>query len=69
MKVAIKIECYNKYHSSLPEIQLNRNYLSMYLEWWGHNICYYITKPFCFINFVNELNLRFKDVDLNEWMK
>ena len=46
---------------------LNRNYASLYIEWWLHNIGYYITKPLCNFDKILALNLRFKDVDLNEW--
>ena len=45
---------------------LNRSYLTMYIEWWLHNIGYYVTKPFCHIDFINKINLRCKDVDINE---
>ena len=44
-----------------------RKYVSMYFEWWLHNIAYYITKPFCFIGFIRKINSRSKDVDLEEW--
>ena len=40
------------------------NYNSLFVEWWIHNIGYYLTKPFTFIPWVKALNLRFKDVDL-----
>ena len=50
-----------------PSIWLNRSYNSMYVEWWLHNIGYYLTLPFCEYDFIRRLNLRFKDVDLNEW--
>lgn len=55
------------YDYSSPSIWLNRSYNSMYIEWWIHNIGYYLTLPFCEYNFIRRLNLRFKDVDLNEW--
>ena len=50
-----------------PQSYLNRTYKSMYIEWWLHNIGYYVTKPFCFIKPIYKINLRCKDVDLNEW--
>ena len=50
-----------------PMISLNRSYNSMYIEWWLHNIGYYLTLPFCEYDFIRQLNLRFKDVDLNRW--
>ena len=46
---------------------LNRTMRSMYIEWWIHNIGYYLTKPLCHIPFFKALNKRFKDVDLEEW--
>ena len=67
MQYIILHECYWQHGSWLPEIQLNRNYFSMCVEWWLHNIGYYITKPLCFIEFFKNINLRCKDVDLNEW--
>ena len=48
---------------------LNRTYKSMYIEWWLHNIGYYITKPFCHIESIQKINLRCKDVDLEEWSR
>lgn len=38
----------------------------MYVEWWLHNVGYYVTKPFCCNQKVAKLNKRFKDVDLEE---
>lgn len=56
-----------EYNSYYPDSLLHRMYEDMYVEWWLHNIGYYITKPFCFNNKVKAINLRFKDVDLEEW--
>lgn len=36
----------------------------LFIEWWLHNIGYWITKPFIFIPAIKRLNLRFRDVDL-----
>lgn len=47
-----------------PIMEMDRSYGGMYLEWYLHNIGYYITLPFIFIPKMKELNLRFKDVDL-----
>lgn len=66
MKYRIYKKCCEKYDSDFPETQLNRSYFSMYIEWWLHNIGYYITKPFCHIEFFKNINLRCKDVDLEE---
>ena len=59
--------CFDKYGMGFPDFILNRSYVSMYIEWWLHNIGYYLTKPFCFIPFIKKINLRCKDVDLEEW--
>ena len=48
---------------------LNRTMRSMYIEWWIHNIGYYLTLPLCHIPYFKALNKRFKDVDLEEWNK
>ena len=53
-----------KYGTKDAETALNRSYLSIYIEWWYHNIGYHITKPFCFIETINKINLRCKDVNL-----
>jgi hypothetical protein len=68
MEYLIIMMCYGKYNEFFPKKTLNRSYLSMYIEWWLHNIGYYVTKPFCKIEFFKKINLRCKDVDLNEWM-
>ena len=68
MKEIIENACLQKYDSNSPQTILQRTYNSMYVEWWLHNIGYYITKPFCFIDRINKINLRCKDVDINEWI-
>lgn len=55
-----------KLESMPPELEMGRTYNDMYVEWWLHNIGYYLTKPFCRIKSIEKLNLRFKDVDLEE---
>ena len=67
MKVKIDGKCMKQYNTYYPEKLLNRSYRSMYIEWWLHNIGYYITKPFCHIEAVKKINLRCKDVDLEAW--
>lgn len=67
MRTLIDFECDIKYGTVLAEMLLNRSYRSMYIEWWLHNIGYYITKPFCHIEAVKKINLRCKDVDLEAW--
>ena len=56
-----------KYNYSDATECLNRSWRSIHVEWWLHNIGYYITKPFCYIDWIRNLNMRFKDVDLEEW--
>lgn len=67
MYTKIRIESMRKYRSDDAERLLNRTYRSMFIEWWLHNIGYYLTKPFCKIEAVDRLNKRFKHVDLEEW--
>lgn len=62
----IMYECFSNYDSVMAEQVLNRSYIGMYIEWWLHNIGYYITKPFSFIPNIKIINLRCKDVDLEE---
>lgn len=64
MKACINLACDLKYRRWCATDVLNRSYVSMYIEWWLHNIGYYLTKPFCFIPFIKKINLRCKDVDL-----
>lgn len=45
---------------------LNRTNQSMYREWYLHNIGYYLTLPLCRWNIFKSINLRCKDVDLEE---
>lgn len=45
---------------------LNRSYRGMYIEWYLHNILYYITLPFCDSVKLAEYNARAKHVDLEE---
>lgn len=49
------------------EFVLGRSYNSLCFEWLLHNIVYYITLPFCKIGYMKNINLRCKDVDLQEW--
>lgn len=66
MKFLLQVLCLGKYQSKKVNEILNRSYISMYIEWWLHNIGYYITIPFCKIHWVKKLNDRFKDVDIEE---
>ena len=56
-------ESYEKYAEKDAAFLLHRSWLSIHIEWWLHNIGYYITKPF---DKLKKYNLRFKDVDLEE---
>ena len=66
MRYFIDKEAQRCFKSKDPTKTLNRSYSSMYVEWWLHNICYYVTLPFCKIKFFADLNLRAKHVDLEE---
>ena len=62
MKELIKLKC----PTDNPEEYLDRTYKSMIIEWWLHNVGYYVTKPFIKKENIYKLNLRFKDVDIEE---
>ena len=64
MKGRIMAECMKQYDTTDAALVLNRSWNGMYLEWWIHNIGYYVTLPFIKCNKIKELNLRFKDLDL-----
>ena len=68
MQLIIQNACLNEFGSYDPKVSLNRTYNSMYIEWWLHNIGYYVTLPLCGIEKFRQINLRFKDVDLEEWV-
>lgn len=59
-------KCCDKYNVYLADIILNRSYLGMYIEWYLHNIGYYLTLPFINKESIKALNERFKHVDLEE---
>jgi hypothetical protein len=40
------------------------NFKALVIEWWLHNIAYYLTLPFIFVPFMKKLNERAKHVDL-----
>lgn len=73
MEKLIWDEWYNRnyngdpYFCGSPSIWLNRSMRSMYIEWYLHNIGYYLTLPFCEYEFIRRLNLRFRDLDLEEY--
>ena len=59
-------ETFEKYDSIDPSVTLNRSYKGMILEWWLHNIGYWITLPFRKKESLKRLNERFKHLDLEE---
>ena len=64
MKEKIVEVCMTTYeHYDAAEV-LGRTWIGMYIEWWLHNIGYYITKLIPFLNFLTE---HFQHVDLNSW--
>jgi hypothetical protein len=66
MRALVEERCQVVYGTIDVEATLNRSYCSLYTEWWLHNVGYYLTKPFCFNKKVLALNLRLKDIDLEE---
>ena len=66
MKSEIWHHCRLRYDTPRADLILHRSWASMYIEWWLHNIGYYLTLPFCEYDFIRRLNLRFKHVDLEE---
>lgn len=66
MKLLLYRASKEKFGISFPAALLNRTYKSMYIEWWAHNIGYYLTLPFIWIPFMKKINLRCKDVNLGE---
>ena len=77
MRGKILEACHNKYgsdrhilhHENSAAKLLNRTYLSMIVEWYLHNIAYYLTKPLRFIPVCYTWNRRAKDVDIEERVK
>ena len=66
MLARILDKCQQVYGSPQADLVLNRTYRGMYIEWWLHNIGYWVTIPFIRINWIKDLNERFKHVDLEE---
>ena len=64
MKSLIMLACLRKYGVVNANKILNRTYLFMCVEWYLHNVGYYVTLPFVGNNQMYFLNERFKDVDL-----
>lgn len=66
MNEKIYREFNHKYNEIDVEHYMNRTYNGMYIEWYLHNIGYWITLPFIKNEKINALNKRFKHVDLEE---
>lgn len=66
MKELIRETSFKKYKRRDAAKLLNRTYKSMYIEWYWHNIGYYLTLPFIKYDKIRILNERFKHVDLEE---
>jgi hypothetical protein len=66
MYTMITSQCRKKYNIYFAHIALNRTYSNMYIEWYIHNIGYWLTLPFIKNETIKVLNERFKHVDLEE---
>jgi hypothetical protein len=65
MKKHIQIkDSYNTWNPKEMKGQMKSNSLLLIIEWWIHNICYYLTLPFVKLSKGKELNERCKHVDL-----
>ncbi len=52
-------------HTQNPKEDMNRTFPGMYIEWWLHNLGYYITLPFTKLSKkIKWYNTRLRDVDL-----
>jgi hypothetical protein len=63
---SIQYASFIRYGDSDAADVLNRTYRGMYIEWYLHNIGYYLTLPFINKESIKALNKRFKHVDLEE---
>ena len=62
-------ESFLKYGDSDAIDVLSRTYRGMYIEWYLHNIGYYLTLPFIKNERIKSLNNRFKHLDLEEHIR
>ena len=69
MWVEINYQSLTTYGDEDAEKVLNRSYCDMYIEWYLHNIGYWITLPFIKKDKIKQLNERFKHLDLEERIK
>lgn len=67
MKVLMRAVAYTEYNTEDYNDLLNRNTRSLIIEWWIHNLGYYLTLPFCKNSEIYKINVRFRDVDLERW--
>lgn len=67
MKDIMRAVAYAEYGTEDYNDLLNRNTRSLIIEWWIHNIGYYVTLPFCKNESMAKTNVRFRDVDLERW--
>lgn len=65
----IRVNCLENYYIRNAEKILNRSMRGMIIEWYLHNIGYYLTLPFIKNNTIKKLNERFKHLDLEEHRK
>lgn len=66
MAYQIMDECVTTYGSPFANEVLNRSWIGMYIEWWLHNIGYYVTLHLRAWSFMSEINDRCRCVDLEE---
>ena len=66
MFIDIISKCYDEYKTADADEILNRSFFGMFIEWWLHNIGYWLTRPLIRIAYFERLNERFKHVDLEE---
>lgn len=65
MKKHIQIkDSYNTWNPKEMESQMESKSIWLKIEWWLHNIVYWLTKPFTKNDTVKKINDRSKDVDL-----
>lgn len=67
MTSEIMNNCCQKYNTPFADEVLNRSFDGMYVEWWLHNIGYWLTLPFIKNKRMKALNERFKHLDLEEY--
>ena len=66
MRYIIFAECNKEYNVIDVQDCMNRSYNSMFIEWYLHNIGYWVTLPFIKNEKIKSFNERFKHVDLEE---